>query len=127
MSKLVALVEQRLAFWSHSLGCQVLKHSWGRADSDWEGQGPMGNIGLLSGRPEFKQMVRDISPQERTYLHFPPVGDDYYTPATLRELEMVYPGFDASGEYSAQCQATVNCDWCQKATGGSVGVARAKL
>ena len=29
----------------------VLKHAWGRADHDWEGQGPMGSVGLLAGRP----------------------------------------------------------------------------
>lgn len=105
----------------------MLKHSWGRSDSDWEGQGPMGNIGLLSGRPEFKEMVRDISPQDRTYLHFPPIGDDYYTPATLRELEAVYPGFDASGDYAARAKTTVNLGWCQRARGSTVESIKPRL
>ena len=43
--------------------CQVLKHSWGRADSDWEGQGPMGNIGLLSGSPQSRSELLRISPR----------------------------------------------------------------
>ena len=68
----------------------VLKHSWGRADADWEGQGPMGNIGLLQGQPDFQRMVTDITPEQRRYLSFPAVGDDYYTPATLRELERMH-------------------------------------
>jgi hypothetical protein len=87
----------------------------------------MGNIGLLSGRPEFKEMVRDISPQDRTYLHFPPIGDDYYTPATLRELEAVYPGFDASGDYAARAKTTVNLGWCQRARGSTVESIKPRL
>ena len=53
-------------------------HYWTRL---WQGQGPMNNVGLLSGQPDFQKMVADISPEDRGYLSFPAPGDDYYTPA----------------------------------------------
>ena len=77
----------------------------------------MGNISLLASQPDFVRLVAALSPQDRGYLHFPAVGDDYYTPVTLRELERVYPGWESSGEYRAAAKDAVNPLWRQRARG----------
>ena len=80
----------------------IIKHAWGRADHTFEGQGTyvpgMGN-------PQLNELVRSLTPREREYFHYPPVGDPYYTDATLEKLELAYPGWDASGEYAAAAVA----------------------
>ena len=80
----------------------IIKHTWGRADHTFEGQGTyvpgMGN-------PQLNELVRSLTPREREYFHYPPVGDPYYTDATLEKLELAYPGWDASGEYAAAAVA----------------------
>lgn len=72
--------------------------SFGRADHCWEG---FKHYTDQAQNPHFQELVSSLTPRQREMLRFPPVGHRYYTEATLTNLAERYPGFDASGEYSA--------------------------
>jgi len=46
--------------------------------------------------PVVRQLIATLAPDERALLGFPPVGDDYWTDATLDAVAARYPGFDPS-------------------------------
>ena len=82
----------------------VLTHRWGRADHRHEGQA---RFTMSGANPEFQRLVSSLSPREREYFGFPKLGHRYYTLATLRALELQYPGWDEGNEYTAALHPTV--------------------
>ena len=88
----------------------VWKHAWGRADYHWEGTA---HYTMLGASPALREFIPQISPRQREYLRFPPLGHDYYDRGTLLALERAYPGFDAEGEYAAAAAAAAEKGACR--------------
>lgn len=51
--------------------------------------------------PAVREFIATLSPDERVLLGFPPVGDPYWTPATIDAVSRRYPGFDGSPYHAA--------------------------
>jgi hypothetical protein len=46
--------------------------------------------------PAVKEFIANLAPEERVLLGFPPIGDPYWTPATIDGVSRRYPGFDGA-------------------------------
>jgi hypothetical protein len=44
----------------------------------------------------FRDLMVELQPQQRHLFGFPPPGDDYWTPETIRHLSELYPGIDTT-------------------------------
>lgn len=69
----------------------VWKFAYGRADHPWEGVLHYTNVGQS---PHFRHFIGLLTPKEREFFRFPPVGHPYYTLQTLQALSKQYPGWD---------------------------------
>jgi ectoine hydroxylase-related dioxygenase (phytanoyl-CoA dioxygenase family) len=55
--------------------------------------------------PVVRQLIARLAPDERVLLGFPPVGDPYWTPATIEGVSRRYPGFDGAPYREALARA----------------------
>ncbi|MEV6850728.1 phytanoyl-CoA dioxygenase family protein [Actinoplanes sp. NPDC051411] len=46
--------------------------------------------------PVFRDLMVELAPEQRHLLGFPPPGDQYWTPETIRHLGELYPGIDVT-------------------------------
>ena len=69
---------------------------FGRADYYWEGFKHYTDKG---NHPVFRQFIGTLAAKDREIFRFPPAGDPYYTPQTLKALAKQYPGWNVN-EYS---------------------------
>jgi hypothetical protein len=71
---------------------------YGLAEFHWEGF----THSTMAGQDQnFRELISSLTPAEREIFRFPAVGHPYYTSDTLDLLDKQYPGWDGSGEYSA--------------------------
>lgn len=79
-----AMLAQQGARFSHHIG-------WRNGSYRWAGQRTFQHEG---GRPEMDHFLQRATPEQRSYIGFPPVGDPYWDCQTLAGIAARYPAMD---------------------------------